>query len=203
MSSEKPAKNEKAAKICGYRGPGTPIYFPWELGFSCPICMKPVPKEFNKIFDENGDIDELYWDRLAFSEYNGFMFCKWCNIDIPSYMCLQRPIKREELEKHIHWYLEMIEEFQARATPDVHKLEYALVKSERDDLKKQVERLKNRLENKGSFVAKIVRLNHKHFWTKECPNCEGQGLITEHFELLTCPVCDNKGHIPKWRSCPT
>ena len=91
---EKMSKNKIAEKVCGLRGKGIPILSTWELGFSCPICMKSVPKNFDEIFEKDGNINEIYWYRLEFSEYNGFMYCKQCNIDIPSYMCLQRPIKR-------------------------------------------------------------------------------------------------------------
>jgi hypothetical protein len=57
-------------QIMKRRGIGTPIDLPWELGYVCPVCLQ-------------GDECNLHW-----SEYNGYLWCAICDIDIPSCMCL-------------------------------------------------------------------------------------------------------------------
>jgi hypothetical protein len=46
------------------------------LGYWCPICKVPP------IVD--GEFDE----RLHWSEYQGFLWCSECNIDLPSALCV-------------------------------------------------------------------------------------------------------------------
>jgi len=67
--TEQVSKNEQAECICGKRPHGNAVFYPHELGYACPIC---------------GASDEttLYW-----SEYNYFIYCKNCNLDIPSCLC--------------------------------------------------------------------------------------------------------------------
>ena len=65
--------NEDAARIMGMRMEGLPegaifIDFPCELGYVCPVC---------------GANDE----RLEWSEYNAFLWCRTCNKDYPSALC--------------------------------------------------------------------------------------------------------------------
>jgi hypothetical protein len=63
------SKDERAEKLLGKRGSGTAVFMPHELGYSCPIC---------------GSEDEV---NLDWSEYNSFIYCHKCNLDIPSCLC--------------------------------------------------------------------------------------------------------------------
>lgn len=65
------SKDERAKRLCGLRPHGQPLFAPHELGFACPIC---------------GASDEV---NLHFSEYKMFLWCKRCNRDIPSCLCVK------------------------------------------------------------------------------------------------------------------
>jgi len=74
------SKNKEAKKICGLRSTkGTPFDLPCELDYCCPICHPKIRQ-----FDET----------LSFSEYDFFMYCPDCNIDIPSMLCLKADTKK-------------------------------------------------------------------------------------------------------------
>lgn len=84
------SKNEMAETIMGKRElPANAIIFdqPCELGYHCPVC------EYNHTF--NGNYDE----RLEWSEYNGFIWCRVCNFDFPSYLCI--PDKKQAVETYL------------------------------------------------------------------------------------------------------
>jgi len=93
---KKLSKDFKANLFFGKRMEGKPhmtVFFPEELGFVCPICGLG-----NKFSD-----GELKW-----SEYNSFIWCPNCNIDIPSCMCVkyseqkigQKPLtKRQRIKR--------------------------------------------------------------------------------------------------------
>jgi len=70
------SKNERAKRLCDLRPRGQPLFAPCELGFACPIC---------------GASDEV---NLHFSEYEMFLWCKKCNLDIPSCLCVRYPEPR-------------------------------------------------------------------------------------------------------------
>ena len=73
------SNNPNAETIVGKRNlPEGTITFdiPAELGFHCPLC--------NYKHTVNGNYDE----RLEWSEYNGFLWCSVCNLDIPSCLCV-------------------------------------------------------------------------------------------------------------------
>ena len=72
------SKNEVAKVVVGLRGRGQSFDLPWELGYACPVC---------------GGADEA---TLDFSEYNGFIYCEHCNLDIPSCLC----VKYEKFNEH-------------------------------------------------------------------------------------------------------
>ncbi|RLI75703.1 hypothetical protein DRO97_02610 [Archaeoglobales archaeon] len=74
------SKNPDAEKICGFRPKGTSLFYPHELGYECPIC---------------GASDE---DNLQWSEYKFFVWCKRCNLDIPSCLCKKYPSPKISLE---------------------------------------------------------------------------------------------------------
>ena len=74
---KKISENKNAKKIMGERiMKGIPFDQPAELGYRCPICE-------NKIVSK-GEFDE----RLHWGEYEGFLWCKVCNLDIPSCLCV-------------------------------------------------------------------------------------------------------------------
>ena len=68
-----------AEKVVGRRKlPPNAIIFdqPCELGYHCPKCVYELVTD--------GDFDE----RLEWSEYNGFIWCRACNKDYPSALCM-------------------------------------------------------------------------------------------------------------------
>ena len=69
------SKDKRVEDMLGKRKVGgNPLFEPVELGFVCPICKK------------DKDVDSAACT-LHFSEYKGFLWCKNCNIDIPSCLC--------------------------------------------------------------------------------------------------------------------
>lgn len=70
------SKNEKAEKIMGLRGDGVALDHPSELGFACPVGYKHP---------------------LEWSEYNCFIWCKTCNFDYPSCLCVDTPEKATDI----------------------------------------------------------------------------------------------------------
>lgn len=81
--------NEMAEKIVGKRIPvkGVILFSPAEEGYHCPVCKyKRVVK---------GEFDE----RLHWSEYNGFIWCRKCDKDFPSALC------HPDIDKAITTYL--------------------------------------------------------------------------------------------------
>lgn len=80
------SKNERAEKLVGKRiARGNPIDLPCELDYWCPICKIEV--------DEG----------LQWSEYNGFLWCEKCNLDIPSALC------KKNTKDGIKVYLDCVE----------------------------------------------------------------------------------------------
>ena len=74
MNEEEQTK--RIAKVCGYRPEGlTPLFYPCELGYACPIC---------------GNASE----KLLWSEYKYFLWCPDCGMDIPSALCVKDPRPR-------------------------------------------------------------------------------------------------------------
>lgn len=69
------SKNDSAGHIMGYRNvkEGTVVIdLPCELGYVCPVC---------KVVDTTGNV-------LQWSEYDSFLWCASCNLDIPSALCV-------------------------------------------------------------------------------------------------------------------
>ena len=93
--------NALAEKIVGKREPlinAIPFDQPCELGFHCPVCKYDlVTKE--------GEFDE----RLQWSEYNSFLWCRKCDKDFPSALC------QPNIDKAIDTYLHAVHEAQLRA----------------------------------------------------------------------------------------
>jgi len=103
--TEQVSKNEEAERICGRRPHGNALFQPCELGYACPIC---------------GASDEttLYW-----SEYNCFIYCKNCNLDIPSCLCKKYPeprltdkplSKRERVIENTKTFLQCMDDAKAK-----------------------------------------------------------------------------------------
>ena len=89
---EEYSKDLKAEEYLGMRESGQPLFGPHELGYVCPIC---------------GEGNEV---NLEFSEYNSFLWCRNCNIDIPSCLCVKNGMyenfekelpKRERIERAV------------------------------------------------------------------------------------------------------
>jgi hypothetical protein len=64
--------DKRAEELLGRRHGGIPIFTPAEQGYACPICGNESNEE------------------LHFSEYNAMLWCKRCDIDIPSCLCVKR-----------------------------------------------------------------------------------------------------------------
>lgn len=92
--------NEHAAEIVGLRTEYLPenaniLDFPCELGYHCPVCKYKDPK---------GGYDE----RLEWSEYRGFIWCRVCDKDYPSALC------QPNIDKAIDAYLACVKEATER-----------------------------------------------------------------------------------------
>ena len=80
------SKNNKAGQIVWYRKNMSwciTIDMPRELWYICPICQKK-------------------WEMLDWSEYNWFLYCRTCNKDIPTCLCMP------DIDKAIDIYLDCI-----------------------------------------------------------------------------------------------
>jgi len=72
------SENLDAKKVMGTRRTDVIAFDqPCELNYHCPIC------KYKHMTD--GEPDE----RLHWSEYNGFIWCSVCNLDIPSVFCIR------------------------------------------------------------------------------------------------------------------
>lgn len=96
MEKKEYSKNERAERIVGKRLVGMVIDYPSELGYHCPVCKYEQEKD--------GYLDE----RLEWSEYKGFIYCRECNKDYPSCLCMP------DIDKAIEIYLDCIEEGQKK-----------------------------------------------------------------------------------------
>lgn len=103
------SRSEKIEQICGRRKGGIPIQFPFELDYHCPICGKEPVK-----VDSNNELELLH---LHFSEYNYFMWCERCNIDIPSLLCLKAHSKYA-VSIYTDRFLQMVSSIQEKAIRD-------------------------------------------------------------------------------------
>ena len=82
------SKNKYAKKVVGLRNiPKNTIIFdqPCELDYHCPVCKY-----------EN-EVDGNYDQRLEWSEYNGFIWCRSCNKDYPTCLCIPDKDKATEI----------------------------------------------------------------------------------------------------------
>jgi hypothetical protein len=105
----KVSENLEAEKIFGRRIKGTPFQLPFELDYACPLCTTGIHEGIS-VFDKQGNIKEAF-QRLEFSEYNYFMWCSKCNLDIPSFLCLT-PKSREAIEIYTERFIEFGKELK-------------------------------------------------------------------------------------------
>ena len=98
MKKEDHSKNPVAEQVVGLRPKGySDVCCPSELGYVCPACH---PQKFGPHAAITMYVDE----DLCWSEYNGFLWCKKCNIDYPSALCMP------DLKQAIDTYLKCVEE---------------------------------------------------------------------------------------------
>jgi len=89
------SKNAKAKEIMGLRPTDcVAINQPCELGYHCPVCEYP--------YTIDGNFDE----RLEWSEYNGFIWCRVCNKDYPSCFC------HPNMDAKIDIFLEIVKDLK-------------------------------------------------------------------------------------------
>jgi len=85
--------NKRAKKIVWNRKVNwIPIDQPCELWYTCPVCK-------NKNI-----VDWKFDERLAWSEYEWFLWCRVCNKDYPSCLCCW-----DDIDKATNIYLDCIE----------------------------------------------------------------------------------------------
>ena len=95
-------KNKRAEGLLGKRLKISILYDdPAELNYFCPICEK-IPLQPLET-DEEWD----YPDNLRWSEYNGFLYCKQCNLDIPTLFCMDNST-REKVRENTDTFLEFL-----------------------------------------------------------------------------------------------
>lgn len=101
------SKNKEAEKVCGLRPTGkTPFDLPCELDYCCPICH-PKTRQFDETLD--------------FSEYDFFMYCPNCNIDIPSMLCLRADTK-EAVEIYTKRFLGIIHQVKEQTAKEIKEM---------------------------------------------------------------------------------
>lgn len=153
-----PSKNKVAEELVGLRKHGTPIQLPFEMDYSCPLCAPPI-NENTKIFTTKGDLKAPF-SRLHFSEYNGFMWCEKCNIDIPSFLCLN-PISKKAIEIYTERFLEFISEIRDRyiisLTPEEKDVVFLKVKI--NDLEQKIQSLQHELDMNNEIKKSLKNLN--------------------------------------------
>jgi hypothetical protein len=106
------SKNKEAEKIVGLREEGGALAnFPVELDYNCPICHAKCKYCSG---EKKTNLDKHWDESLCFSEYNYFMYCPRCNLDIPSYLCLRANSKRA-VEIYTKRFLQMVTEIKEEA----------------------------------------------------------------------------------------
>jgi hypothetical protein len=63
--------------------------------------------------EDNEELNEVELDHITFSEYNYFMYCKRCNLDIPSFLCLKADTPRA-VEIYTERYLGMFKDYEEK-----------------------------------------------------------------------------------------
>jgi len=98
---DKISQNDRAGEIMGMREEtlkgAMPIDLPCELGYHCPICK------------HESIIDGTFDERLHWSEYNSFLWCAVCNLDIPSCLCIPDLTSVETIKTATEIFLDSVE----------------------------------------------------------------------------------------------
>lgn len=81
------SKNERARELLGCRPDGVPLDQPSELGYRCPV----------------GKQHHIEW-----SEYNGMIWCRTCNVDWLSPQCMP------DLKNATEIFLDIVEGMKAK-----------------------------------------------------------------------------------------
>ncbi len=106
------SKNEEAEKIVGLRKiRGVLMSLPCELDYNCPICHAKCKYCSG---EKKTNLDKHWDESLEFSEYNFFMWCPRCNLDIPSLLCLRANSKRA-VEIYTERFLGMVAEIKKKS----------------------------------------------------------------------------------------
>lgn len=97
------SENADAEQVMGRRVlDGLVMNQPSEMGYVCPVCEKSF------------DIESLMW-----SEYNSFLWCSFCDLDLPSVLCAPQrgdESRREHAERLTALYLTTVRQAIARTT---------------------------------------------------------------------------------------
>jgi hypothetical protein len=154
------SKNPNVQLIMGIRGAGqhgNPIMEPWELGFECPICHTKSD------FDKSGNLKHEN-QLLRFSEYNAFLWCPKCNIDLPTMFCYSKEAldTKEKVQEATINYLSVIENGLMRLKSLKHKS--TLKKKESDLL---IAELRIELEHEKNFKLSFFDSNILKMLLKE------------------------------------
>jgi hypothetical protein len=147
MSEEKTySVNEFAEQIVGKRPPvrGIILFQPCEEGYHCPVC------KYENVTD--GEFDQ----RLEWSEYNGFVWCRVCDKDYPSAIC------KMDVDDAITTYLLTVWAARKNMSYDRHEIERKIGKFVEEGKTAEADEL-----SKGLLILeKYYKLNYEE---------EGQG----------------------------
>lgn len=161
------SRNDEIEKICGKRPPAFAMkYFPFGLGYSCPICSKPLRE-----MDLDNEYELL---RLDWSEYKNHMFCLNCNIDIPSFLCANVHSK-----EHVLFYEEI---FLKEIIPEFRNPLLKIIEAK----SRAYQNLRNRLKQLKEKKPQIIREWCIH-WTDRCSIDGSEECLGECFKY--CPDC--------------
>jgi hypothetical protein len=96
------SKNDRAERLLGKRPTGVqPFDQPCELSYHCPVYKYP------QTYDDQ--IGCPYDERLEWSEYEGMIWCRVCNFDYPSPLCMPDAKKATEI------FLDIIEDVKKKS----------------------------------------------------------------------------------------
>lgn len=135
------SKDKRVEKTCGLRKQFHSLQTAWELDYFCPLCSRHIKKPF----EGNREAKFLELSKIHFSEYAYFLYCENCNVDIPTFFCLNTNDKKS-LAMYKERYLEMIKDVKRRVIEDMTAFVNGMSPSENGELKKRLESfLKKRL----------------------------------------------------------
>lgn len=159
MNDQEPSINERAEQLMGRRPDGTSVFYPYELGYACPIC-------------DSEDEVNLNW-----SEYQSMIWCKKCNLDIPSCLCLKYYQPRISGTKEVPLDIKIKEAIRIF----LDSVESAISKAQTPKLKKELDEIEyfQSIHDWIHPMTCIAESNH------ELP--KGQLILDK--VALVCPEC--------------